>query len=154
MSLAVQPAQLHDAFIVGHKLRPADKLEILEMRGQDSSPAAAVVEGFHMSKRPMSVYCEDRPVAMFGIVPVTDKDAVIWLLGTEEIEDHPMTFLRHSKEWLERGISGYDFIYNFVHRENTLHIKWLEWLGFDFLDSHSESKFIFISYMSGVNNHV
>lgn len=68
------------------------------------------------------------PMAIVG----TTKDHMIWLLGTDAVPRHPIRFLRHSKEVLSHMFSGHRRLWNFVHAENTLHIKWLEWLGFTF----------------------
>ena len=71
---------------------------------------------------------------MFGVSPHFEEGiGFIWLLGTDEIKDISWQFLRESREWLEKISSPYKMVCNMVHEENTVHIKWLKFLGFTFL---------------------
>ena len=70
---------------------------------------------------------------MFGVAPRDEDIGFIWLLGTDEIKDISWQFLRESREWLEKISSPYKMVCNMVHEENTVHIKWLKFLGFTFL---------------------
>jgi hypothetical protein len=70
------------------------------------------------------------PAALFGIGPSLEKGTgVPWLLATEEIERHPVTFYRVSKRLFPKVAAGYDRLVNWVDARNTLSLRWLVWLG-------------------------
>jgi len=75
---------------------------------------------------------------MFGVVP-EGKFGTVWLLGTDEIFTHASRdFLRLSKEWLSEVSAPFESVGNLVDARNTVHIRWLEWLGFEFIGVQSE----------------
>lgn len=53
------------------------------------------------------------------------------MLGSDLIKMHSIEFLRKSKEWVEA--QDYEILYNNIDARNTVHIKWLQWLGFTFI---------------------
>lgn len=77
------------------------------------------------------------PCAIVGVSPSPYGDpwGLIWLLGTSGIERVPMTFLRHSRAALDLlyAESGKTVLYNYSYAKNSLHHRWLKWLGFKFL---------------------
>lgn len=74
---------------------------------------------------------------MFGCVhiEVTPHLAYgsIWLLGSEELLDIRMQFLRESRRWLDVVSQGCQLTGNVVHSENIVHVRWIKWLGYSFL---------------------
>jgi hypothetical protein len=58
----------------------------------------------------------------------------IWLLATDDIEKYQITFLRHSKKVLKELQQDYLALHNYVDARNSLHIKWLKWMGFTFIN--------------------
>ena len=77
------------------------------------------------SERGFAVEYKGRIAAIFGV-----NGGVIWLVGTDEIAEHPITFYRLSKKIFERLSDGYERLFNFVDERNTLSLRWLKWLGF------------------------
>ena len=76
------------------------------------------------------------PIAMMGVVPSTDNPrwGNIWLLGTDDITDTvPISFLKWTRKFFPVMIEPYDLVFNLVDKRNTVHIKWIKWLGFAFL---------------------
>lgn len=76
------------------------------------------------------------PIALLGAGHgVYNGWGTIWLLGTNGIEKNTVTFLRHSKEYLSYiyDETGFDVLYNYTYSKNTLHHRWLKWLGFNFI---------------------
>jgi hypothetical protein len=71
------------------------------------------------------------PAVIFGIGPSLEKGlGVPWLLATEEIERHPVTFYRASRRLFKEVSAGYERLVNWVDARNVLSLRWLEWLGF------------------------
>lgn len=58
----------------------------------------------------------------------------VWLLGTEGIKMHSIEFLRKSREWVSRLHEEFPVLYNDIDSRNTVHIRWLQWLGFKFIN--------------------
>lgn len=97
------------------------------------------MQGFHYSKPCLTVDDEHgNPCLMMGVVPTEDPMVgAIWLLSSDIITRHPVTFLRQSKPMLQRFHQDYPVLCNAVDARNTVHIKWLKWLGFTFINTVS-----------------
>ena len=113
-------------------LRPADLKELKAHRVQ-AGPVLQV--GLAASDPCLSIEHKGRCIAMFGATPVFEEPGMgnVWLLGSDEIKDISIQFLRESRKWLGRVAGGYDVLCNVVHEENELHHKWLKFLGFSFV---------------------
>lgn len=71
--------------------------------------------------------------AMFG-VGRWGAQAYIWMLSTNEIEgDCKYEFIRASKEWTQRLVKPYQTAVNYVHKDNTTHLRWLKFCGANFI---------------------
>ena len=136
MSGSVRPSVLNDCHVIAENIREDDRREILAMNGEE--PLDAMVSGFIYSDNPRTVLVGDTPVAMFGSGEVEPGVGVVWLLGTDGIEDISIQFLRESKHWLEQLHDKYEMLFNYVDERNTVHIKWLRWLGFKFINRHEQ----------------
>ncbi|MCB9178960.1 MAG: DUF2833 domain-containing protein [Flavobacteriales bacterium] len=114
-------------------LRDADRLEC-EAAGFDEG--FALQESFKVTPDCRTVVYNNEPVGMFGVAPVPSSGVrvgLVWFLGTNGMSKITTRFLRESRQWLETISADYDLLTNIVHHGNTLHIRWLQWLGFVFL---------------------
>jgi len=136
LSGSVRPSVLDDCYVIAENIREDDRREILAMNGEE--PLEAMVSGFIYSDNPRTVLVGETPVAMFGSGEVEPGVGMVWLLGTEGIEDISIQFLRESKHWLEQLHDNYEMLFNYVDERNTVHIKWLKWLGFKFINRHEQ----------------
>jgi hypothetical protein len=122
-----RPIQAGDVHYLADNLRIPDREEIEAFK---LDPLSGLESSVNVSDKVLTLVEPDgTPAALLGTTP----HHKVWLLGTDAIERHPITFLRHSKEVLEELFAGHPFLWNFVLKSNTLHIKWLQWLGFDLL---------------------
>jgi hypothetical protein len=132
--IEVRPAKGGDADGLAPKLREADLQEIRANLGEEplgvlergvawSDPCYAVVDG------------EDRPLALFGVVPDSGcaEVGMVWLLGSDDLVSHPFFVLRNSRAWVKKLHGRYRVLWNFVDARNEIHIRWLRWCGFTFL---------------------
>lgn len=130
--LRVRPAALADAEALAPRLRPADLREIAARSGE--APVEVLRRGVGAGKCYAIESHSGDVVALFGVSPSHEpKLGIVWLLGSEELVRHKTTFLRHSREWLARLAEGYALLGNLVDERNTVHVRWLQWLGFRFL---------------------
>ena len=114
-------------------LRRADVEEVQAFSG--ISPALAVAFSIAQSRPGFCVLYEDKPAAIFGAAPVDNNKGCIWLLGTDEIEKHPVTFYRMSKKIFPAIMKDYQYLENYVDARNKLSLRWLKWLGFTVEDA-------------------
>lgn len=132
--LQIVPSRPEHAAIVPY-LRQADLDEIHAMTETD--PAAAVSWSIASSERGYTALLDGKPCAVFGV-----HDGVIWLVGTDEITRHPVTFYRYSRRIFQKLKQGYSRLYNFVHAGNTFSLRWLRWLGFSVEPPHNHFHYV------------
>jgi hypothetical protein len=130
-SLSTDPTKL------APKIRPEDIAEIAASSG--STPLQALEMGLTFSDDPKTITLDDEPVAMFGVCrSATPGIGWCWMLCSDEIEKHQVQFLRRGRELIREVNADYDLIGNFVDARNTVHIRWLRWLGFTFIKLHQD----------------
>ena len=145
-------ATLEEANYLSTRLRQED---IDECRANANvTPLVALTIGVQNSHLPFAVYNDKHnPVMIMGVIPQGKNLGMIWLLSSPEISNMPLTFLRHCKKVLECYNQTFPVLYNYIDARNTLHLKWLKWLGFQFIKVHQnfgyeQIKFIeFIRYV-------
>lgn len=128
---------LDDVSFLSSRLREEDQRECYAI---GRTPAYGLFVGFEESHLCYTLLdpATNIPVAMTGVSRgYWPNSGMIWLLGTKGIESNRYTFLRHSKQALSDmfDATGYSLFYNYTHSPNTLHHKWLRWVGFSFLRS-------------------
>ncbi len=71
------------------------------------------------------------PLCVFGVYSahVLGDEAVIWMLGTDDLQKIQRRFLRHSKYYVQVMLGFYPTLFNFVSIKNKTSIKWLSWIG-------------------------
>lgn len=67
---------------------------------------------------------------------VMDDRAMIWMLSTELVLEHPFMIARHSKLFLETV--RFNTIYGYVYKDFERSIRWLKWLGFTVRSSDND----------------
>lgn len=117
-----------DLEYVAQHMRPED---IEECAAGGKEPFAALSEGWFAGKSWVLLTPDETPAAILGVHKTdTPGYGMVWMLGTPAIEQHPITFLRHSKPVLDELFSEYALLYNYTYYKNEVHHKWLRWLGF------------------------
>jgi hypothetical protein len=115
-------------------MRTQDMLEII---GLGQHPRQALQESYKISEEAWTVTTLDmRMVGSFGVCPAIRQPniGVIWLLGTHRMHLIKKTFIKHSKEWIDRLMGDYNVLTNYVMESNELSFRWLTWLGATFSD--------------------
>lgn len=150
--IEVKTSKIEDCFEFGPILREDDRKEAELASGRDATSTLA--SSFLSSERCYSVYHKGKPLFMFGVCPYPGaiNVGVVWLLGTDEINKIPKTFLKESKEWINHMSKGYMCLTNAIWEKNKMHLKWIEHCGGVFTDTipnygASEETFIqFVRY--------
>ena len=116
------------------RLRKAD-LNELKAHGLENMENA-LISGITDSIECYTVWNKaiDKPIAIFGS---GDLDCVkgggyVWMLGSSDIKKIKHEFLRHCKDWLDKLLERYNIVYNVIDVRNKVHMRWLEFMGFQF----------------------
>lgn len=136
MSGYVREARMADAFDLASRLRQADKDEVRAAAGL--LPVAALHEGI-LTSDPCHTMCKasGEVVAVFGVAPQPEPLlGGVWMLASPGLEDLQRPFLRKCRDWVDELNARYPILFNYVDARNTLHIKWLRWCGFTFINLH------------------
>lgn len=132
---SVREARQSDVDYLAGVLRYDD---IRELAALEITPDEALLEGLMFSSPCFTGLDKDGwPALMVGAVPYAGLHAAIWLLGTDAIETQSIRFLRYSRPILEVFFDHYRHLFNYVHSKNTVHIRWLSWLGFEIQSDES-----------------
>jgi hypothetical protein len=133
----LKPATLEEAIALSQDLRPEDEAEIRAMSGQD--PGLSLLHGVRCSDLPTTILDDDGEIlGMFGAVSLGDNPrlGVVWMLCSPKILKHRRRFAKESRQWVDAMQQYYDLLWNVVDTRNTVHIRWLQWCGFTFIQRH------------------
>lgn len=140
MSNYIKPCTLEDAYYVASNLRPDDYRECVEGHGIEPTIhiPLSILEG-----ESVSFIVPDGKTA--GIAGVNTNGA-IWMLTTPAIHDFPVTFAREAKRFIDNRPEP--FLWNIVDKRNTVHLKLLRFLGFEFHEEiqHGPNNLSFIPF--------
>lgn len=126
----VREAKLMDTAYLSFNIREEDKKEIWHLARK--SPQQAFMDGFHFSDFPYVIEHNTKPIAMFGVVEISPTLGCPWMLATHDLKDIKKDFLRECKDYVDRMHDKYETLCNVVWSKNHTHIRWLNWLGFQF----------------------
>ena len=133
----IRRATLADAHRLAALLRVEDIAEIKACSGQD--PLTALVEAVTSHPNTLVAIHDGEPCAMFGVVAAPHPQVgIVWLLGADALATIPVVFTRHSKRQIEVWHQTYPVLMNVVDARNEVHLKWLRWCGFTFINRHEE----------------
>ena len=99
-------------------------------------PEEALVVGVQLSHLPIGIFLNDNHcIAIVGVVPETKKVGRIWLLASDDLKlNLSYRFLKHCHKVCDLLNKSFPVLYNHVDARNDLHIKWLKWMKFTFIN--------------------
>lgn len=135
MTSLIRSPSLEDVWHVGDNMRTDD---IEECKAGGFTPLGALGHSIATSIVYKALVAPDTglPGAILGVCPgFSPAWGAIWLLGTDDIKRHRVTFLRNSRTTLKALYeeTGKEVFYNYTYVENHVHHAWLRWLGFKFI---------------------
>lgn len=129
-------ATLDDCLVLGKKLRKEDQQEIKALANLEGVPS--LILGLQSSHFVNSIFTKDDVICgMFGVQGELGKDAAVWMLASDEIEEIAIPFLRQSRKVVEYMNKLHPVLHNVVDARNTLHLNWLKWCGFQFINKEN-----------------
>lgn len=116
----------HIAYLAAN-MREADIKEISYLNG--TKPQEAFERALQYDDYTFTVLAPNNiPYAMFGSGKI-DEESYIWLLATTDVEKYKFEFLKRCREWVWALAGIYEKVFNYVHCDNELALKWLTWCG-------------------------
>ena len=124
---------LADIKYLAPRLRYEDKQEILA--GIGLKPYEALLKGYLENVIVFTIVnTKNKPVGIFGVNDCGNGLGAIWLVATNDLSTVQISFLRQCREVVKVFNKKYKILWNFVDCRNSLHIKWLKWCGFQFIN--------------------
>ncbi len=73
---------------------------------------------------------------IWGLIPPSfiSTKAYLWLLTTDQTSSHQFLLVRHSQIEIERILREYDIIVGHCSSKQPKSVRWLKWLGAEFMD--------------------
>lgn len=130
----VREANMADIEILAVNLREADVAEIKASSGSD--PRGALVRGIAAGVTRVACLPNGIPAAIFGVVPVGQDTGAIWMVATKQFKNLHRQFLRECRGELEDLTANYRLIFNYTDARNTVHHRWIKWMGFTIIKRH------------------
>lgn len=125
----VRVATREDCFDLAPRLREADRQEIAHAHGLE--PVQSLLIGFHSGETFAAVY-EGRVIALFGCTGIPGVAGCPWMLASPELQKFRKQFVQECRPYCLMMLAVYRHLENRVWCGNTVHIRWLKWLGFTF----------------------
>ena len=125
-------------------MRKADRIEIACMGHE---PKESLLTSFEQDDVTLTAIDKDNvPFAMFGVGQVAGM-AYIWLLGTDALLDNSYNFIKASRKYVQLFTEPYGCVFNFVHKDNELALRWLRFCGAKFIRKHEFSSQPFYEFI-------
>lgn len=126
--LNIISSTLDDVFKLKDCLRLVD---IKELDALQSNPYKALLKGYVYSEECYSVWKGEKVIGMFGVssYSLPKGFASIWFLGSDDVRQYPITFVKEGKRFVEKQLQKYDILMNYVSSQNTDSIRWLRAIG-------------------------
>jgi hypothetical protein len=127
----IQTANDSDLFYMLGKWRKEDVAEIWASSGMSANEA--VYESYKASKFAWTVFVDDDPVAVFGVVPASPDSlelGIPWFVGTDGVRKVRREFLTRGPEYLLIMLHHFNYLINYVDARNKESIRLLKWYGF------------------------
>lgn len=134
LRVAIRAARSEHISRLVPRVREADRREL--WAGWRHTPEESLRQGLQNSSHAWTGFIDFEPVCMFGVVPasILSGTGAPWLIGSDAIERHAITFLRRSRTQVARMRAVYQLLANHVAIENEAAQRWLVWLGFELAD--------------------
>lgn len=130
MIAEIVPATLDHIRDITKKVRPEDRAEL--WASSLAVPEKAMEDGLTYSKTAYTGLLDGVPVCMWGVAPVCllNRLGAPWMVGTSDLDDNALAFLRVCRAPLLELFGEYDRLENYVDARNVKAIRWLKFMGF------------------------
>lgn len=112
-------------------LREQDRAELVAAGWDDFR--TALEESVRFSKWTLVAVVDGEPACVFGCAEygsLLAPDGVPWFLGTDAVTRHRRVLQRQAPRYIGAMLQDYPRLFNAVHADNTVAVRWLRRLGF------------------------
>lgn len=135
LGVEVFDTKIDDVIELAQNLRKEDREEILASSGKE--PFEALLAGYLYCHYCKSIMEGDSCIGMFGVGHIDNGVGKVWfLMSNKLLQKYKIKFIRESKKWLAEMHQSYPLLFNYVHEKNEVHVRWLKWMGFTFINRH------------------
>ena len=133
MIVELRPAVEADIAVIASDPREAD---VVEMRALGYGFEEALHNSLARSDWALTATVDGVPVCMMGVAPVSVifGEGAPWLLSANGVLKAQKSLLKTCGPVVGRMLATYPRLLNIVDSENAVSIRWLRWVGFEFLD--------------------
>ena len=133
----IKVADEQDAIRLAKNLRKEDKQELKAYGNLKYTEALKM--GVEQSKIPLAIYDkEGQIVCLLGVRSINSSLGQVWLLASPRIEKLSIKFLRNTRTVADLLTKDHKLLFNYVDARNKLHIRFLKFCGFTFINRHEE----------------
>ena len=120
--------------LIAADMRQADADEVWS--SNHYTPRQALFEGVKLSDFSVVVTVNDEPCVMLGLVihDILTGSGIPWLLGTNNALKYKRHFITQVPDVIDEMLSICPRLFNYVHVDNKVSIRWLKRIGFTFND--------------------
>lgn len=125
---------------IARNMRKADADEV--WASDRATPFDALLQGWKDSYRSVIVAVDGEPCVMIGLVKrsLVTGVGIPWMLGTEGAIKYKKRFVSEVPAIIDEMLYHCPTLYNYVHCENKVSIRWLKRIGFKFDDPEPYGK--------------
>lgn len=134
MNIVTRQARFADALQLAARLRFEDAREIASAWGVGAREGLILC--LLHSDRSFALWEPGRVLALWGVSTIRHAGLDVglpWLLAGDELFRRRHWLVRRSRNWVDDLLLDYDALTNLTDAENTVHLRWLEWCGFETL---------------------
>jgi ribosomal protein S18 acetylase RimI-like enzyme len=135
MNVEIVPLTTDHMLALAPRLRPMDALEV-QCMAPDQPVHEALADAAKGSFRGRAGFLDGDLVACWGVAARTPfaVEGTPWLLATDALErpEARRAFVRHGRAERNNLVAGFQRLWNFVHEDNRVAIRWLRHMGFRF----------------------
>lgn len=139
--MQIRKATYSDAAYLFERLAKADRIE---MQLLDCQYPLAELLASVARPNTYAVLVEGKVAAMFGCV-AKQGYAKPWMLSTDQIYKARM-LARQGRGIVDEWTKQYTYLTNVAWSGNRAHLKWIDWLGFEFVGTETYSDQIFVRF--------
>ena len=115
---------------LSEKMREADAVEVMASSGL--TPLEALTQGFELSES-LAIIHKGELIGMFGVAEIEGDIGSPWMLGSDKIPEIKKDLLTQALDWVIETNKNYPLLVNYVDARNKVAIRWLKYLGFNFV---------------------
>lgn len=133
MKVHVRASKQEDVDYLANNLREEDRREVLASHG---STTKALQDGLDNSEECWTFEVADTKeiAGMYGLGRLDSMTACPWLLTSPAINKVWLPFLKGSRKWVKEVNNKYPLLVNYCDEDYTVAIKWLQFVGFTFIN--------------------